>query len=299
MSEDKEKRYVTEWSFSFEKLNDQISDFVKSMGMKGEEQIKTGHYTEPVGSATSARVRLDFPVGRSTIKPLVDSDTLIDADLTYVGEISFTASGETEKVVNLSQDHAPADWFRGFFGWIGSGQKLHWDVGLTTRIPLDLEIHNGVGECEFDLGALKVSALRIAGGTGEIHASLPTGQYSAHIDSGVGEMHLDVPPGATIDLQANAGTGEIALDIADGAVVTANVRGGIGEMKVRLPQSAAARIEYRSGIGGANVPSHFTRISSIGDAWNQGGVWQTPNYDTAEHKILIHFEGGIGGLKVL
>jgi hypothetical protein len=297
MDEDKEKRYVTEWSFSFEKLNDQISEFVKSMGMKGEEQIKTGHYSEPIGSASSARVRLDFPVGKSMVKPLVDSDSLIEADLTYVGEINFTASGDTEKVVNLSQVNAPADWFRGIFGWIGSGQKLRWDVDLTTRIPLDLEIHNGVGECRFDLGALKVSALVIKGGTGEITAALPAGQYSARIDSGVGEMHLTVPSGATVDLQVSCGTGVVHLDIADGAVVTGNVRGGIGEMNVRLPQSAAARIEYRSGIGGANVPARFNRVGS-GDNW-QGGTWQTPDYDTAERKTLIHFEGGIGGLKVL
>lgn len=297
MDEQKEKRYVTEWSFSFEKLNDQVSEFVKSIGMKGEEQIKTGQFSEPIGSATSARVRLDFPVGKSTIKPL-DNDSLIEADLTYVGEINFTASGDTEKVVNLSQVKATADWFRGIFGWIGSGQKLRWDVGLTSHIPLDLEIHNGVGECEFDLAALKVSALRIAGGTGEIHATLPSGEYSARIDSGVGEMHINVPAGAVVDLQANSGTGEVHLDIADGALVTAHVRGGIGEMRVRLPQNTAARVEYRSGIGGANVSSRLTRVSTS-EGWGQNGVWQTEDYETATSKILIKYEGGIGGLKVL
>jgi hypothetical protein len=298
MDEQKEKRYVTEWSFSFDKLNDQISEFVKSMGMKGEEQIKTGHYTEPVGSATSARVRLDLSVGKCIVKPLVDSETLIEADLTYVGEINFTASGDTEKVVNLSQVNAPADWFRGIFGWIGSGQKLRWDIGLTTRVPLDLEIHNGVGECNYDLSALHLTALRIAGGTGEITASLPAGQYSARLDSGIGETHISIPSGANVDLQASAGTGEVQLDIADGAVVTAHVRGGIGEMNVRLPQNAAARIEYRAGIGGANLPARFNRVSG-GDSWQPSGIWQTPDYDTAARKIFIKFEGGVGGLKVI
>lgn len=298
MDENNEKRYVTEWSFSFEKLNDQVSDFVKSVGMKGEQEIKTGHFSEPVGSATSAQVRLDFPVGKSTIKSLVNSESLIEADLTYIGEINFTASGDTEKIVNLRQMNAPSDWFSGIFGWIGSGQKLRWDIGLTPNIPLDLEIHNGVGECDFDLQALKVSALRIAGGTGEIHTTLPTGTYSAKIDSGVGEMHINVPVGAVVDLQASSGTGEVHLDIADGALVTAHVRGGIGEMKVRLPQNTAARIEYKSGLGGANVTSRLTRVSSS-DGWNQSGVWQTPDYDTADSKILIKYEGGIGGLKVV
>ena len=242
MDENKEKRYVTEWSFSFDKLGEQISDFAKSIGMKGEEAINTGRFDAPIAGATSGRVRVDLSVGKANIHPLGDSENLIEADLTYVGEINFTAQGETEKIVNLSQASAVGEWFRGVFGWIGSGQKRHWDVGLTTRIPLDLESHSGVGEGTYDLRDLQVSALRISGGAGEIHATLPKGVYSAKIDCGVGETHLSIPAGAVVDLQASSGTGEVHLDIADGAVVTARVRGGIGEMQVRLPQTAAARV---------------------------------------------------------
>jgi molybdopterin-binding protein len=113
----------------------------------------------------------------------------------------------------------------------------------------------------------------------------------------VGETHLSIPPGAVVDLQIGSGTGEVHLDIADGAVVTARVRGGIGEMKVRLPQTAAARVEYSAGIGGAHVNSRLHRVKG-GDGWNQSGVWQTSDYDTADDKILITFEGGIGGLDI-
>jgi hypothetical protein len=297
MDENKEKRYVTEWSFSFDKLGEQISDFTRSIGMKGEEQIKTGRFDTPVAGATSARVRLDLSVGKTTIRPLVDSENLIEADLTYVGEVNFTAQGDTEKTISLSQASAAADWFRGFLGWIGSGQKLRWDIGLTTRIPLDLEIHNGVGECSYDLHDLQVKALRISGGTGEIRASLPGGEYSARVDCGVGETHLAIPPGAVVDLQASSGTGEVHLDIAEGAVVTARVHGGIGEMQVRLPQTAAARVEYTAGIGGASVNPRLYRVKGS-EGWNQSGVWQTSDYDTADDKILIIFEGGVGSLKV-
>lgn len=297
MDENKEKRYVTEWSFSFDKLNEQISEFAKSIGVKGEEEVKSEHYETPVENATSAQVRLDLSVGKTTIRPLTDSANLLEADLTYVGEINFTSSGDTEKVVNLSQVSGPGAWFRGFFGWIGSGQKLSWDVGLTTRLPLDLEIHNGVGQCRFDLGSLQVRTLRVAGGAGEITTALPAGTYTATIESGVGQTNISVPPGAAVDIRIGAGTGEVNLNIAEGADVTAAIKGGVGAVNVRLPQTAGARVEYTAGIGGAHVAPWLTRIKG-GDGWNQSGVWQSPDYDTAEQKVYIRFEGGVGGLNI-
>ena len=61
MDENKEKNYKVEWSFSFEKLGDQIGDFFKSMGAEGSEEIKHEHFSEPLGAATSARARSSSP----------------------------------------------------------------------------------------------------------------------------------------------------------------------------------------------------------------------------------------------
>ncbi|MCZ2097347.1 MAG: hypothetical protein LC121_14015 [Anaerolineae bacterium] len=56
MDENKEKNeqknYTVEWSFSFEKLGEQIGDFFKSLGDKSEQEIKHGESSEPVGGAT-------------------------------------------------------------------------------------------------------------------------------------------------------------------------------------------------------------------------------------------------------
>src|SRR4051794_19494166 len=111
MDENKEKNYKVEWAFSFEKLGDQIGDFFKSVSTEGKEEIKHAQFSEPLGAATSARVRIDFSVGESTIKPLNTSDNLLEADLTYVGDVELKASGETEKVVHLSQAAGAAEWF--------------------------------------------------------------------------------------------------------------------------------------------------------------------------------------------
>ncbi|MBE0689872.1 MAG: hypothetical protein IH587_07100, partial [Anaerolineae bacterium] len=98
-----EKKYKTEWSFSFEKLGSDIGDFVKSLGIGDEESVKEGEFNAPIDGAQSAHVRLDCSVGKCIIRPLTNLDNLIEADLTYVGDINFVVSGEAEKSVTLSQ----------------------------------------------------------------------------------------------------------------------------------------------------------------------------------------------------
>ncbi len=299
MDENNEKNYKVEWSFSFEKLGDQIGDFFKSVGSKGDEEIKHGFFSLPMNAATSARTRIDFSVGESTIKALNTSDNLIEADLTYVGEILLEASGDQEKVVQLSQQAAPGDWVRSAIGWIGSGQKLRWDVALTPSIPLNLDLHGGAGRSHFDLSALQLTGLNASTGAGETTLLLAAGQYSARYSGGVGQSNLTVPGGADIDLNVSSGAGEINLDIGSGAAVKARINGGVGQTNINIAADAAVRLEARTGIGSIHTSPRFSRVSgSSGDFWDKGGVWQTANYETAEQKIVIRFDGGVGELNV-
>lgn len=299
MDEQKEKNYKVEWSFSFEKLGGQIDEFFRSMGSKGEEEIKHGHFSEPLDAATSARVRLDFSVGEATVSALNTSENLIEADLTYVGDVQLSASGEAEKVVHLTQTAGAAEWFRSAFGWFGSGQRLRWDIALTPNIPLSLELHGGAGRSNFDLNALQLTGLNVASGAGELIIGLPAGEYNARISGGVGRTVLSVPAGADIDLNVSSGAGEVTLDISEGAAVNARISGGVGQTNVSVPAGSAVRLEARTGLGAINAGPQFHRISGgNGDFWDKGGVWQTADYEGAERKIVIRFDGGVGALNV-
>ena len=298
-NEQKDKNYTVEWSFSFEKLGDQIADFFKSAGDKDRVEVKSEHLSEPLGTATSARVRVDFSVGESTITPLNTSDNLIEASLTYVGEVELKATGDVEKVVHLGQVAGASEWFRSAFGWIGSGQRLRWDLALTPKIPLNLDLHGGAGRSNFDLSTLQVTALNIASGAGELVLSLPKGEYNTRVSGGVGRTSISVPSGAFIDLNVSSGAGEVNLDINEGAAVNARINGGVGACNIRVPGDAGVRLEARTGLGSINAGARLQRISGRGgDFWDQGGVWQTSNYDGVDRKILIRFDGGVGALNV-
>lgn len=293
----KNKNYKTEWSFSFEKLNDQISDFFQQLGARGEEAINHEQFTAPIESATSARVRLDFAVGENIIRP-IDNDNLIEADVIYVGEMKFAVSGETEKVVHLSQAAGAGDWLRSAFGWLGSERRLRWDVGLTQRIPLNLDINCGAGKSDFDLTALNITGLTVNGGAGEVTTKLPTGEYKVSYSAGVGQSNLTIAPNATVDLVVKSGVGEVNLDIGTNADVNARISGGVGEVNIRIPMDAAIRVEAKTGIGSVDVPSRVTRMTAKSEFFDQGGVWQSADYDTAERRITVRFDGGIGALNI-
>jgi hypothetical protein len=223
---------------------------------------------------------------------------LIDADLTYVGDVTLSATGATEKVVHLSQSAGAAEWFRSAFGWVGSGQRLRWDIELTPKIPLNLELHSGAGRSNFDLSDLQLTGLNIAGGAGELTLNLPGGQYAARVNSGVGRASVTVPPNADIELNVSSGAGEVNLDVNEGAALKARINGGVGETNVRIPTGAAVRLEARTGIGSISTKPELRRISGSSSGWDKGGVWQTDNFENAERQIVIHFEGGVGALNV-
>ena len=295
-----DKQQQVEWSFSFEQLGEQIADFFRGLGAKGEEDVKLSNFSEPMGGATSARVRLDLAAGETTIDTLDPaSDLLLEAQITHIGEIKFASSGETEKVVSLSQSADAGEWFRHVFAFIGTGQRLRWNVSLTPSIPVDLAVNGGVGRSVFNLSALKTQAITINGGAGEVILTLPAAQtYRAAVNGGVGRSDIIVPADATVEMALRMGTGEINLDIGEGAAVTATINGGVGALNLRLPAGAAARIEGKAGIGDMSVPAHFVRLSGGGDFLSQSGVWQTADYETAERRINIRYEGGIGALNV-
>jgi len=306
MNKEKNKRYETEWTFSFEDLGQSISKFAESVGLTGDVEVKTGEFSEPLGEAKSARVRLDLPVCQAEIKAASNVDMLLDAELTYVGEVKLSATtnevnGAQEKFVQLSQIYdKPAFWLRNVVGWFGSKGRLEWNIGLTPNIPLDLDIHSGVGQSNFDLHELNLKAVGIYGGTGEIRVILPESEqrYPAQINGGTGEFNVTIAGGASLDLKVRAGTGHFNLEIGDEADVSADIKGGVGQFSVRVPQNAAVRVEANMGLGGFDMPSRFVRLSGGGGGIGGSGVWQTPDFETAARKITIHFDGGVGELEV-
>ena len=77
-----------------------------------------------------------------------DSNTLIEGDLIYQGELIFDVDSRDDVAdVNLDT-RLVNNW--GFSPFQG-GQRAEWEFGFTPEIPLDLHLDSSSGRCDFDL----------------------------------------------------------------------------------------------------------------------------------------------------
>lgn len=278
MGEQKPKQTV-EWSFSFGDVGESINKTLRELGADAE--LKTSHFSEPVGAAKSARIRLDLSTGKMIVRALTEPENLIEAEIRHVGEVEFSVTGESDKTVRLGQKNNGV--FKGplkdFLNALSNRDELRWEIGLAPSIPLDLDINGGVGVSKLDLSGLQIRHVRLHSGVGEIHIDLPSmpEPYNVEIDGGVGET---------------------TVAVAEGAAVRMRVSGGVGSVKLRLPETGAARVEVQGGLGDAKLAPRFTRVKAGSDFISPSGTWETSGFSLAARQILVNFQGGVGELKV-
>lgn len=254
-----------------------------SLGLASSAEVKQQAFSEPLDGASSAQIDLDLSVGRAVVQA-ADSQNLIDADLRFVGDVSFSVSSQNdEKFVVLTTRNDNVQWFD-FLGLSLTNnlndEDLHWNIGLTPSIPLDLRLRGGVGESDIDLSGLQLSRLDYNNGVGDTTIILPgIGSYSVSLNGGVGTT---------------------LVNLAEGAAITLNVDGGVGNITLDVPDDAPVRLKAQGGLGNVTVPSNFNQLSGENQNVNRNGEWETTNYASAgdSPRITIDFNGGVGELVV-
>lgn len=268
-----------------------------ALGLTATPTVNSSSFREPLAGATSARIDLDLSVGTSTIQALSDSPDLIQADLTHVGEVQFTAQGETEKVITLRQVNTAINF--DLFDIANTFKDLRWEIGLSPNIPLALDISGGVGNANINLSSLQLTDLNLNGGVGAVSLTLPATEqpYFAQIAGDVGSVKVNIEDGATLNANIDGGLGAFNLTIGDDADVSLQIKGDVGNFIIDLPNNTAARLGANVDVGKVSVPARFNLISG-GDRQgpSQQGVWQTPNFEQADRRIIIEFKGDVGGL---
>jgi len=249
-----------------------------ALGLAPSTEVKTFEQSVPLQEATSAQMNLDLSVGRATVQALdSDSATLIDADLSYVGIVNFNVSGNSgEKFVTLSVQNDSSSQIFDFLGLSLGQDQLHWNVGLTPRIPLDLRLNGGVGDSTVNLSGLQLTRLSY--------------------NTGVGNSAITLPGSGSYAVSINGGVGDTTVTFAAGAAVKASINGGVGDLTLSLPEGAPIHLETHGGLGSVHVPATLNRVG--GD--DRGGVWETASYASSSDaaRITISYTGGVGDLNV-
>ncbi|MEZ4863790.1 MAG: LiaF-related protein [Caldilineaceae bacterium] len=120
----------------------------------------------------------------------------------------------------------------------------------------------------------------------QLNPKVPT---DLNISTGVGSATLDLSLLNLTGLAVDTGVGSVEITLPARGNFTASLHGGVGELAVLIPDTVAARITANAGIGSVQVD---------GDYSHQGGVYTSPNYDSAVDRVDLSVDGGIGSISV-
>jgi hypothetical protein len=205
-------------------------------------------------------------------------------------------------------------------------QNLSEPLGGATAAKLDID--TGTGNLTID--QLYSSEQLLASGTlqyfenlgqptrtldannGQATLALKWGNNGAPCLGGAIEWQIHFNPTVPTDITAHSGGGNIKLDLADMDVtgVSADTGGGnvdvvlpdnasslnvkastgAGNVVVLVPSGVAARIHATTGLGKAIVDSRFSQVDN--------NTYQSPDYDSAAHKVEITVNSGAGNVEV-
>jgi len=166
-------------------------------------ELRTERVTQPLEGITEARVVMDVGSAEATLYDLEESASLIEADVSHTGELSFDVSkrGSRAEVRLDVRRSAPISWF--------SGQRERWHVGLSREALYEIELDAGSGTCDLDLSGLQVTDFRLDLGSGETTLKLPaSGNVAGKMDAGSGGLDITLPDGMAARVELDNGSGE-------------------------------------------------------------------------------------------
>ncbi len=112
------------------------------------------------------------------------------------------------------------------------------------------------------------------------------------VKGGAGMLDLNLRELRVVDLNFDGGVGVAKLTLpASAGHVRAKISGGVGTLTVEIPEGVAASIRKTGGLG--TIAVNRDRFPSVGE-----GRYESPDYATAENRLDLHVDGGVGTITV-
>jgi hypothetical protein len=115
------------------------------------------------------------------------------------------------------------------------------------------------------------------------------------LDAGSGPCDFDLTGLQISDFVFSAGSGSIDLTLPSGATFEARIDGGSGAIAIILPESVGMQVELDSGSGSFRPGERFRLVEG---ERNDDGVWETKDFQTAEHSIVLVIDQGSGSISI-
>jgi hypothetical protein len=193
--------------------------WISGIGVAGGRSVTGIEVSQFLDDAERANLQISPAVGELKVSALSDSSYLIAGQVPDLGgqtvREDYAISGGTASY-RLTTGRVDV------ISWPGNNADWAWDLGLTTQIPLDLDVEMGVGSMRLDLTELQLDDLNVSMGVGSVTVNLPGAEdYQAQLEGAIGELIVVVPPEAGV--RVNADTGLAAVDVPAGYSENNNV----------------------------------------------------------------------------
>lgn len=192
----------------------------------------------------------------------VKIEPLVDSNQLIEGDIWHVGALD----VNVGEDeiNKTIDVKEGDDGWSGFTfftpfeESPGWNFAVNPAVPLALDFEGGIGSTVVDLRGFNLKDVNLNMGIGEMKITLPEPETSYEV----------------------------------------TINGGVGEITVDVPDQVAVRLIGSTGVGAINLPANMQKISGDDGFVGEDGTWETSDFESAETRITIHFDGGVGAFNL-
>ncbi len=248
------------------------------------------------GDVQSLSVDLEYVAGELRVGA-VEGDLLYDTQLRYDAarmrpEREWSV---TDGVARLKFGFAGLDHDGELDLELDGDDHGYLEMGLSRTVPTDLDITVGAALSEVELGGIPITGLTYRTGASDTEIRFgspnPVEMDRFELTVGAAEFSAVGLGNARFDeLELKGGVGDVTLDFTgewteDAAV---SIAMGLGSLTLVVPPELGVRIDKKGFLAALDAPG-FEK---------EDGVWQSPGWDSADHRLNIHLRAALGSIEV-
>ena len=257
--------------------SNQVPFLAESVGQAGAD-LKNETLTYPAEGLAAAEMALSIGSQGATIGALDDSLHLIEADVSYTGELVFDVETISDTAVVELKVSSAADWvyWMNPLNWFNETDDNRWDIGLSPDIPTNLDLDMGSGSANLQLKDVPLTALKVDGSSGRVDMELPDGDY---------------------DLAYDVGSGSVSITLPRKGLHIFQVEGGSGKLEILVPSSMEVMVVVEDeGSGRLTIDESLFKKTEIGEDGQD--VWATDSYSDTVNRLKLVLDIGSGSVAV-
>jgi hypothetical protein len=238
------------------------------------------------------RVKVRYAAGKFSLRPTNDT-VLFSMQLRYDEERTRPVHeyDAESRSVTLGIEGQKVRWVRNVDG----DNVAEMRVGLSTAVPLDLELELGATHARLDAGGLAIGSLRIETGAADavLDFSAPNRTRMRQLDIQLGAAGFAVTNlgNANVSrIRVEGGIGSLDLDfgsaIREDVSLDANL--ALGHLGLRVPSDVGIRVEVQKLLASFDHPGLYKR----------GDAYYSDNWDTAKVRMRVRAETVFGAIEI-